>query len=592
MDPGDVSNVVAGDASGPVVQAGVIHGGVHFGPDTSRQAQIRLREYLQSLGQADDKHEYRSILDDGPPLGEIYLQRVAVRDGDRLPAERLLDVHDGLQVTGEPGAGKSSLLRRIAAIAARDLLGGGTPRFVPVLVTANDLAAAKSLREALIAGTFGKTDQVLDTAQLAELFREPPLPDVPWLVLVDGLDEVVSVGGQRDVLDLIRRSRELASYRFVVASRPIGSGGFRMMGEDRYPTYAILPFTDSDWIEFAAKWFDRYGHADARARATELLARVDRTKLGPLTRIPLTASMICLLHLSGPEQALPDNQSQLYAAFVRLLLSKFPQVDIRAQLRRTLDPYGAADAGERLVDHIEHLMEHLSFVAQTDGPAGTMAALTTCALHWPAAGFTARGARAGLARRPGQGHRRHRPGHRPCHRRRRLPASDHRRVPGGTARVPPDPRSRAPGRLPRLRPAVGLAVAGPERQGLPRRQLGRGRPRPGLGAPTAAAAVASTAQRRLRRGAGSSRHFRGRRFAGRDRVRAASDDRHRPDTADRVAARRGVAARTRHRRVAGGSHQAGEHAAVADRPLVRGHQLPGHRRLGRGDGAGARAHGR
>jgi hypothetical protein len=189
MEPGDVNNAVGGDVSGHVLQAGAIYGGVHFGPDTTEQAAVRLREYLRSFGQADDKHEYRSILDDGPPLGEIYVERVAVRDGERLPAEQLLGVRDGLQVTGEPGAGKSSLLRRIAAIAARDLLAGGTPRFVPVLITANDLTPGKPLREALVAGTVGKTDQVLDTGQLAELFREPPLPGVPWLVLVGGLTD-------------------------------------------------------------------------------------------------------------------------------------------------------------------------------------------------------------------------------------------------------------------------------------------------------------------------------------------------------------------------------------------------------------------
>jgi len=58
MEPGDVTNEVSGDVGGHVVQAGAIYGDVHLGPDTTRQAQLRLREYLQSLGQADDKHEY------------------------------------------------------------------------------------------------------------------------------------------------------------------------------------------------------------------------------------------------------------------------------------------------------------------------------------------------------------------------------------------------------------------------------------------------------------------------------------------------------------------------------------------------------
>ena len=385
-----VSNTVTTAAATTIVQAGAIYGGVHVATG-QHSAPTWLHEYLEALARADDTHEYRTILDDGPPLSAIYLQRTAVQhgtaDGDRVPAEKLLDSHDGVQITGEPGAGKSSLLRRLAAVTARDVLAGRSPAFVPVLITARDLARVASLREALVAGTLGKTEQILDRGQLGELFRDSPMPGVPWLVLVDGFDEVIDIDGQRNVLEKVKSRRNHPSYRFVVASRPIRSDGFRTMGEDRYPTYMILPFTDDEWITFAARWIHAHGHQDAHAMASDLLARVDQTKLGVLTRIPLTASMICLLHLDSPNQALPENQSQLYSAFVGLLLSKLPKVDVRAQLDQALSRYDsrAAAACHRLVDNIRDLMEYLAGLTQVQGPVTTMTDLTTRALSFPAA---------------------------------------------------------------------------------------------------------------------------------------------------------------------------------------------------------------
>ncbi|GAA0637148.1 hypothetical protein GCM10010174_68640 [Kutzneria viridogrisea] len=390
-DPGEgaVNNSVIGSMHG--VQARDIHGDVHIG--APKRTAEWLREYLSSLAQADERHEYSTILDDGPPLADVYVERTAVlhgtADGAPMAAEKLLDEHDSLQVTGEPGVGKSSLLRRIAALAARD----PDPGFVPVLITANDLATANSVQEALVAGTVHKTDQVLDSGQLTEMFREPPLPGGRWLVLVDGLDEVVDRRGWEKARRRIRESRKRPQYRFVVASRPTGGGVNETADErERYPTYTILRFTDSKWIEFATRWFTKYGLPDAGARAAELLAEVDRTKLGDLTRIPLTASMICLLHLNNPERRLPDNQSELYERFVALLRSKFPEVDIRAQLHEALSPHGneAVAAGEHLFAHVAELMEYLAHEDQTKGHAGTSEELVTRAMRWPDAGLPPR----------------------------------------------------------------------------------------------------------------------------------------------------------------------------------------------------------
>ncbi len=371
MDPdpsrvGDsTANVFIGN--GNPLQANVVN--VYTGDQRQRPlsaADGDLRKYLDAMAGADRRHEYATILDGGPPLGDVYLERTAEQvDGEDTKhwrAEKLLQDYAGIQVTGEPGVGKSSLLRRIAAIAARAWTDGRDPGYVPVLIAANDLRPGRALEQAMVAGTLAKTAQILDERRLAALFERPPMPGVRWLVLVDGLDEVVGLGDQSKILLAVEQHRARADYRLVVAGR----GGFAQVADKRHPTFRILPFTEAKWIEFAASWLgQRQGLSadDAQAAARDLLRRVGQTKIGTLTWIPLIASMICLLHVNAPA-LVPDNQSELYREFVDLLLSQFAKSEIGKQL-----------AGRPLLDEIEVVLEELAYAHQTQGPAPTTSAL-------------------------------------------------------------------------------------------------------------------------------------------------------------------------------------------------------------------------
>lgn len=339
-----------------------------------RHLDRRLRDYLTAVGRADHEHSYSLVNLQAPPLSEIYLSREVTRhdsaDGDqepaaveRLRADRLLDEHPGVQVLGYPGVGKSSLVRRLAALAAREWLADCTGRFVPVLVPAEALARRTSLPEALADGVAGTLSQHLDRAQLVEMFRAEPLPGVAWLVLVDGLDEVLDRAGRRIVLDNVRALREHPAHRVVLTSRPLDRSGFlSRIDQAHYPTYGVEPFDDDDLREFAERVLRGAHHTAPGEAADDFLARVRRTNLAALAGIPLISTMLCLLYAESPDDELPENQCQLYDRYVRWLMTKLGEVDARAGLRNRMARHGpqAERAVDVLVENVEPLLREIA----------------------------------------------------------------------------------------------------------------------------------------------------------------------------------------------------------------------------------------
>ncbi len=209
-----------------------------------------LRQYLEAVEKADARHPYAVLLPVAapPPLSKVYLaQQLADDESEDTGVERIESVEltqlAGAQVIGGPGAGKSSLVQHLAAEEARRWLHqgrrGGT---VPVPLHASALVRHRGLPEQLADGVVAMLDTTftLDATSLTAMLSAEPLPGVPWLVLVDGLDEIVDLTDRRVVMDRIRRHREDSRYRFLVTSRPLPSLPLaRGSDATRYPTYQI-----------------------------------------------------------------------------------------------------------------------------------------------------------------------------------------------------------------------------------------------------------------------------------------------------------------------------------------------------------------
>ncbi|MEY8040041.1 NACHT domain-containing NTPase [Saccharopolyspora cebuensis] len=357
----------------------------------------RLRRYLATVARADDEHAYSLVSRQVPSLSKIYLTRLTTQAADaseppehleRLPEDRLLDHHPGIQVQDIAGMGKSSLVRRLAAESARRWLAEGEGSFVPVLIPAEALTKASPLPNALADGVVQGFTHQLDRSQLVELFGAEPLPGVDWLVLVDGWDEILDAAARHSVLRTIGSLREQPGYRVLITSRPRAWREFRgQIDQTRYPTFTMELFNDEELQDLAARVLRERQHPDPVGAAGDFLAQVHRTKLRTLAHVPLFSTMLCLLYAEDPNEELPDNQSHLYDRFVSWLNAKLIELDARTRLRNRVSRHGQAaeQAVDQLFENIESLLQKIAFERQKLGAEQRDLSIIEHALTWAGA---------------------------------------------------------------------------------------------------------------------------------------------------------------------------------------------------------------
>ncbi|MER7141152.1 helix-turn-helix domain-containing protein [Streptomyces sp. NPDC000341] len=353
----------------------------------------RLDAYLVAARRAADEHPYVGVVPGSMlPLPTVYqpqrlrrLDEAEDRDGMLMPTDDLasLPANDVLP-NGETcillagaGGGKSSLLRTYLAASTEEWLQGAGGDTVPVLVSAAALASPLPLAPALAAAVnadlapFGLTE-----ALPLEIFAAPPYPDVSWLVLVDGLDEVINLAALRRVLSTItsiRGDRQADLYRFAVATRPLPSEDFDILGEG-VPRYRVGPFSPNDLHQVFCRWFHALGRSDPDQEAARLSAALDDAHLTDVARTPLMAAMLCQLYASKSGGSLPRSRGEIYHQFVSLLRERQHIAGIRPQTRSALEDWGddAVAQANRTLDRLPSLISHFAAEQYDGNPQATL----------------------------------------------------------------------------------------------------------------------------------------------------------------------------------------------------------------------------
>ncbi|MEM7248111.1 MAG: SUMF1/EgtB/PvdO family nonheme iron enzyme [Acidobacteriota bacterium] len=247
----------------------------------------------------------------------------------RRPVVDVLAEHDGVVVLGDPGAGKSSLLKVLALRVARDEAAafGGEGR-LPMLAS---LAAYAREAEATALSDFlpehlGSRDVHPQAAQLISRTLETGRA----LVLLDGLDEVADEGLRRTVVDRVAEfltSHQGQGNRVVMTSRIVGYREVRA----KLPTLTECTLVDFDGGDVEA-FVDRWTLAVERVARVHSVAEVEAARekkdlldafhrsegVRNLAANPLLLTILCLL--KRQRVTLPEERVELYQAQVEALI--------------------------------------------------------------------------------------------------------------------------------------------------------------------------------------------------------------------------------------------------------------------------------
>jgi hypothetical protein len=276
-------------------------------------------------------------------LGELQEAQAQLQQVEsQLPPEsssKLVARHRALVVLGDPGAGKTTVLRWLAVVAAGGPLAwaeqfGVSERLLPLMVSVGRLAEIRS--------RLGDVCSVLDA--LAVYFHdrnvggelelkghlERALEVGECLVLLDGLDEVRSESRSSILRWLETFCARFPRNRFVVSARRVGYSGFSLpegaevelshFSDEQIRRYARA-------FERACRRWENNGVSDdigADRNSEKLLtALFENPRLRDLARNPFLLSALALIHRA--EGRLPRHRVQAYEIFARTLCETWGQ---------------------------------------------------------------------------------------------------------------------------------------------------------------------------------------------------------------------------------------------------------------------------
>ncbi|WP_181383882.1 NACHT domain-containing NTPase [Streptomyces sp. NWU339] len=342
-----------------------------------------LDGYLESVERAAREHPHPLMAGRSTGLAEVYQSQQVRRrhthnntDGSRSQRASEADLRLATEIAVDggmcvvlagPGGGKSSLLRTSLTIAAKRWKAGDPVAAIPVLIQAADLVGV-ALPAALAKATEGALWRSAPAHGVSaeKLFSDQPHLGLPWLVLVDGLDEILDIDTRKDVLRSIAAFADAglhSTYRFLVATRPVADQELDILGD--VPHYDLLPFATDDLRQVAELWFRALGLTNPEQQAARFTSALDRANLAGMARTPLMAAMLCQLHAEDPDSRLPRSRGDLYGAFLDLLRKRQHTADatgIHEQTLRTLAHWGPAalDWGQSISDRLPEWIDHLA----------------------------------------------------------------------------------------------------------------------------------------------------------------------------------------------------------------------------------------
>jgi hypothetical protein len=286
---------------------------------------------------------------------------------DVHPAFEAFSRHDHVLVTGGPGSGKTALVRELARRLARIWLREdpasdpptGQP-VVPLLIPARALTDTGSFTSALAAAVRRVYGMDMLT-ELRPVHFAGPVSGSRWLLIIDGLDEVVDQELRVKIIRAIRgHARADTPYRFVVTSRPLPEAELRSLWQEPFTAFSVEPFGRRELREFAGKWFTAQNPATASEQSRSFVREIGDPRLREAARNPLLATIAAVAKTRDPALPLPASRVDLYGRFCGFLIGDEAngRTTLR-QIRQQTDEPGYR-AAEWVYSHREEMVTWLA----------------------------------------------------------------------------------------------------------------------------------------------------------------------------------------------------------------------------------------
>ena len=251
--------------------------------------------------------------------------------------------HDRLVIVGDPGAGKSTFLRRITFMLCKSLLGEdsdlakATPSLsespFPVLIELARLAEhidgttrsnvgsmpTTATSPAWLKHFLGATSEGSSWG-LDEVYFQEKLESGSCIVLLDGLDEAPSRTVRERLSTLVENAASAYSRsRFVITSRPAAYTGKAVL--PGFTQVEIEPLEEEDIETFLSRWCEAL-YAENPAQATQhcrelIEALRKKPEIRRMARNPVMLTALAVVHWN--ERRLPEQRADLYESVITWL---------------------------------------------------------------------------------------------------------------------------------------------------------------------------------------------------------------------------------------------------------------------------------
>jgi NACHT domain len=240
----------------------------------------------------------------------------------RLQAERnkrqdgLIVANDKqyLMVLGQPGAGKSTFLRRIGLEALKGKNGGYRQECVPVFLELKQFRTGEVDLEKAIADEFAICGFPYPLPTTQKLLEKGKL-----LILLDGLDEVPTQQLDQAITQIQNFADKYKQNRFIASCRTAAyQSSFR-----KFADVIMADFDEGQIEKFIINWFQSEQDKQAKTAQScwELLKQPTNTATKELAQTPLLLTLLCLVF--DDSQTFPEKRAELYKQALDVLLSKW-----------------------------------------------------------------------------------------------------------------------------------------------------------------------------------------------------------------------------------------------------------------------------